>query len=63
MERLMTKQQVSERLNLSPRTIDRYRSAWEAKGLDCGVVKIKGRVRFRPECIAKLIENPSNYKL
>jgi hypothetical protein len=63
MERLLSRTEVSEVLGVSTRTLDRRRSEWTAKGLDYGEVRLRGVVRFRPEKIQYLIENPSKFKL
>ncbi len=55
---LLTKKEVCELLRCSSRTLDRWRSLWKAKGIDCGEVKIGRRARFKRAMIEKIIATP-----
>jgi hypothetical protein len=58
MSELLTKGEACELLRCSPRTFDRWRSMWKAKGIDVGEVKIRKKVRFRRDRLERLINTP-----
>jgi hypothetical protein len=55
---LLTKDEVCHLLHCAPRTLDRWRSLWRAKGVDVGEVKIRRKVQFRRDRIEKLVLTP-----
>jgi hypothetical protein len=55
---LMSKQEVCKYLRCAPRTFDRWRSMWKARGVDVGEVRIRRRILFRFDKIEKLVATP-----
>ena len=58
MPDLLTKPEVCTLLRCAPRTLDRWRSLWKARGVDVGEVKIRRKTLFRRERIEKLLITP-----
>jgi hypothetical protein len=58
MIQMLTKVEACELLRCSPRTLDRWRSLWRAKGVDVGEVKIRKKVRFRRERLERVLDTP-----
>lgn len=58
MSELLTKGEACDLLRCSPRTFDRWRSLWRAKGVDVGEVKIRKKVRFRRERLERVLDSP-----
>ena len=60
MSQLMTKAEVCELLRCSSRTLDRWRSMWQARSLNpLGEVKLGKCARFRRAAVEKLFTTPS----
>lgn len=56
---LLTKAEACELLRVSPRTLDRWRSIWRARGVNpLGEVKIRKQPRFRREAVERLFTTP-----
>jgi hypothetical protein len=55
---LLTKKEVCDLLRCSSRTLDRWRSLWKARRIDCGEVKVGKKACFRREMIEKIIATP-----
>jgi hypothetical protein len=55
---LMSKEEVCAYLRCAPRTFDRWRSLWKAKGVDVGEVRIRRRILFRIDKIERLVNTP-----
>jgi hypothetical protein len=55
---LLTKREACDLLRCSPRTFDRWRSLWKAKGVDVGEVRIRKKVRFRRERLERVLDTP-----
>ena len=58
MAQLVTTREACDFLRCSPRALDRWRSLWQAKGIDVGEVKIRKSVKFRRERLERLIASP-----
>jgi hypothetical protein len=56
---LLTKEEACDLLRVSPRTLDRWRAIWRAKGQNpLGEVKIRKQPRFRRDAVEKLFTTP-----
>jgi hypothetical protein len=63
-DKLMTKRQVCDLFGISTRTFDRWRARWRAKGLNGVEVAFSPRtVRYRPETIRRLRDEPGPYRV
>lgn len=57
---LLTKEEVCQFLRCSSRTLDRWRSMWNAKKLNpLGEVKIRKQPRFRRDAVERLLSMPN----
>jgi hypothetical protein len=64
MDKLMTKNEVCDLFGISTRRFDRWRAVWRAKGLDGVEVAYSRRtVRYRPEKIRRLLNEPGPYRV
>jgi hypothetical protein len=55
---LMSKEEVCTLLRCAPRTLDRWRSMWKARGVDIGEVRIRRKMLFRRDRIERLVLTP-----